>query len=397
MAYFNLRLKVSLLAICFSVGVLAEDAAQSKSKEQQLRTLPEVSDYGHLEQERTSSSQRILTKPEDVLDKEAHTPVVAPKKLRDKDRANSKTSLDFGINYASVALLHDADLDGYYSEFELTFDADTNFTYADVFAELYLSLNGGPWELYHVTQVFEIEGWSDYDDYTVTTLLTEGYPPGDYDLLIDLIDTYDNSVVATLSADQSAALAYLPLEDTSYEDSINYYSSVSLFDANIQLLTDTDNDGFYRTYSLQFDADVEQGQREIFAEIWLRDDTGIWTLESTTENFWLDGLSTLDTYILEVTLESGYNTGYYDFKIDLYDTATGSFLNSSDAFDNKLAYVPLEDATRDVYTNNTTTIVSSTVSVESGGAGSMGFIITLLLVSTIFYRRRLAINTEQRN
>jgi hypothetical protein len=98
-----------------------------------------------------------------------------------------------------------------------------------------------------------------------------------------------------------------------------------------------------------------------------------------------------------VTLESGYNTGYYDFKIDLYDTATGSFLNSSDAFDNKLAYVPLEDATRDVYTNNTTTIVSSTVSVESGGAGSMGFIITLLLVSTIFYRRRLAINTEQRN
>lgn len=269
----------------------------------------------------------------------------------------------------SVTLDYDQDLDGYYSEFTVNFDADTNYSYADVYAELYLSLNGGPWLRYHVTDVFEIQGWSYYDDYTVSTLLTEGYPPGSYDLLIDLIDTFDNSLVATISGDQLINMSNLPLEDLTYENSSSYSSSVKFFNAEIQLLTDQDNDGYYRSYSLQFDADVDAGSREIFAEIWMRDQTGTWQLETTTENILLQGNSTLDTYIIETILESGYATGYYDFKVDLFDATTSEFLTSSDDFDSQLSYVPLEDSEADTYVSQGTGTSVVSVSVESGGAG----------------------------
>lgn len=359
--------------------------SKSKSSEKQARVIAENADNerGKLSEARQFTSERVFVTQE--LNKEktsaSKTSAAKDKIIRAPERDNATGSLDFEISSAYATLIYDQDLDGYYSEFSVDFDADTNFTYADVFAELYLSLNGGPWELYHVTQVFEIQGWSYNDDYQVTTLLTEGYPPGSYDILIDLIDTYDNSLVATVSADTNYQLAELPLEDTSYENSVNYDSDVTLFNAEVQLLTDQDNDGFYRSYSLQFDADVDYGSTNIYAEIWIKDDTGVWTLETTTEVFNIDGNSTLDTYILETTLESGYATGYYDFKIDLYDASTDSFLTSSDNFDSQLAYVPLEDAASDVYVSTTTTVVTSTVSVESGGAGAAEIVTMLLLLT----------------
>ena len=55
------------------------------------------------------------------------------------------TDPDFWFYDVDVALFADADRDGYYWGIDLLFDADTNYGAADVFAVLYLSYDGGPW------------------------------------------------------------------------------------------------------------------------------------------------------------------------------------------------------------------------------------------------------------
>ena len=41
----------------------------------------------------------------------------------------------------------------------------------------------------------------------------EGYPTGNYDILIELYDAYDNALVASLGPEDTSELAILPLED----------------------------------------------------------------------------------------------------------------------------------------------------------------------------------------
>jgi len=291
----------------------------------------------------------------------------------------------FSISSAYVTMNVDVDGDGYYSDFTVDFDADTDFNIATVYARLYVSLDGGPWELYYTTDNFDIEGWSSYDDYSVRTLLTSGFPPGSYDILIDLYDTFDDSFVATISADDIYELADHYLEDVSYEDSTVGYSDFSIFDASITLLSDQDNDGYYQSFSLQFDADVDSGEAMVYAEIWVRDENSTWQLDHTTNDFLIEGLSTLDTFILETVWESGYNTGYYDFRIELYDANTFELLTTTEGQSGQLTDVPLEDAASDkqVSTGTGNNGGGTTVNQGSGGAGSFGFIILLIFLSVI--------------
>ena len=295
--------------------------------------------------------------------------------------AESSKTHEFSLYAASVSLNIDQDGDGYYSDFSVRFDADTDFSYAYVFADLYLSRDGGPWELYYTTDVFEINGYSGSDVYKVRTLLTDGFPPGSYDVLIDLCDDYDGALVATLTPDDEYRLGYLPLEDLSYEDYTPSYSDYSIFDARVTLLVDQDNDGFYSSFSLQFDADVESGEAQVYAEIWIKDDSGYWQLDYSTDDFWIDGYSTLDTYITESELESGYATGYYDFRVDLYESDTGALVASTSSVNVDLSDVPLEDASRDTTSsnNNTGSGGGGSVSSGSGGGGSMGWLLLTLL------------------
>jgi len=310
------------------------------------------------------------------------TPLAIP---QTKQRNTNKQSLSHDFFFDSVYVYMDTDLDGdgYYSEFTVNFDADTNFNVATVYARLYLSLNGGPWELYYTTRNFNLEGYSAYDDFSVSTILTSGYPPGNYDILIDLYDQYDDSLVATISADDNFELSNNYLEDVSYETSVGGDPRFSLFSASITLITDNDRDGYYQSFSLQFDADIDSGSSSIYAEVWMKDNNNHWSLEHTTEDFLIEGFSTIDTYILESVLESGYKTGLYDFRVDVYDAYSGNFLTSSDNLAYELSDVPLEDSLADAGQNSSggsLTVISSSDSVGSGGAGSTGGTMILLML-----------------
>jgi hypothetical protein len=123
------------------------------------------------------------------------------------------TNVDFWFYTADVELFNDHDRDGYFHGIDLYFDADTYYAFAEVYAVVYLSLDGGPWNEYAATDNFTLVGSSSEDDYVIVTELVSGYPSGSYDLLIELFDAYDDSFLAWIGPEDTPELAFLPLED----------------------------------------------------------------------------------------------------------------------------------------------------------------------------------------
>jgi len=127
----------------------------------------------------------------------------------------------FSIYTAYSQLIADIDEDGYFQSFSVSFDADILSPMAHeqafVYADLYLSQNGGPWLLYFSTDGFTITGEDSDDEFEVVTQLDSGYVPEHYDVLIDLYEVGYGEVVATYSSNDSNALYALPLESSDYD------------------------------------------------------------------------------------------------------------------------------------------------------------------------------------
>ncbi|MDO6445903.1 choice-of-anchor H family protein [Colwellia sp. 1_MG-2023] len=135
----------------------------------------------------------------------------------------------FNIYDGFSQLIEDYDEDGFYQTFSVTFDADVIDTYhidqANVYAELYLSKNGGDWIHYYTTDIFTIYGESENDQYEVYTTLNQGYISDNYDVLIDLYEVGYSDIVASYSSDNTNALYALPLESSNYDpDYVEYHS-----------------------------------------------------------------------------------------------------------------------------------------------------------------------------
>ena len=125
---------------------------------------------------------------------------------------------DFWFYTADVILFNDDDFDGYYWGIDLLFDADTYYDVANVYAVVYLSFQGGPWNEFAVTESFPIFGATSDDEYVLVTELVSGYPTGDYDLLIELFDSYDGAFLAEFGPEDTSELSFLPLEDANRDD-----------------------------------------------------------------------------------------------------------------------------------------------------------------------------------
>jgi len=148
-----------------------------------------------------------------------------------KTSTSSRVHHSFNIFEAYAQLIEDYDGDGYYQTFSVTFDADV-YTFdlidrADVYAELYLSRDGGEWVHYYTSDIFAIYGESEDDDYEVYTTLNQGYIPANYDVLIDLYEVGYFDIVATYSSYDTNELYALPLESSDYDPDYIEVSSVS--------------------------------------------------------------------------------------------------------------------------------------------------------------------------
>lgn len=134
----------------------------------------------------------------------------------------SSNYVEFGIYNATTRLFEDFDYDGFYQTFSVTFDADVYSQYtqerAIVFADLYVSRDNGPWELYFTTDTFVIIDDNSADEYEVLTTLDLGYKTAHYDVLIDLYELGYSEPVATISSEDLDSLYALPLESADRDE-----------------------------------------------------------------------------------------------------------------------------------------------------------------------------------
>ncbi|WP_259394787.1 choice-of-anchor H family protein [Shewanella sp. SR44-3] len=163
------------------------------------------------------------SQPEKASADQGVLPMTREQRMTAKSSQNATGALQssggfhrFNIYDAQSHLLEDFDGDNFYSTFSVTFDADVNGIgfneYANVYAELYVSQEGGPWLHYYSTEVFSIAGSTSYDDYRVLTTLQSGYQTAHYDVLIDLYEVGFSEPVASLSSNDVNTLYALPLE-----------------------------------------------------------------------------------------------------------------------------------------------------------------------------------------
>ena len=149
------------------------------------------------------------------FDSESDAIVTKPKRV---DSTVASVSADeFWIYSASTELFFDDDGDGYYHYLRVTFDADTVFAEAYVYAELYLSWDGETWERYFVSEDFLIQGSTSLDEYEIETEFVSGYPTGLYDVLIELYDADFGEFVDEFGPLQSSAFSILPIEDLEHD------------------------------------------------------------------------------------------------------------------------------------------------------------------------------------
>ena len=187
--------------------------------------------------ETTRSSKSISFAGSAVLDqaakdsllKQAETDVMAPLSTQGFRPESGPVALqiettlahpagDFTLYDASTVLISDFDHDGFYHRFSVSIDADTIYDTAYVYAKLYLSYEGGPWNIYATSDNYHIHFDSVADTFIVETELADGFPPGYYDARIELYDADHDSWILSYGPYDDSSLSALPLEDSYHDD-----------------------------------------------------------------------------------------------------------------------------------------------------------------------------------
>jgi hypothetical protein len=296
---------------------------------------------------------------------------ISGKVARTASQAVSPRASYFYIFDASSEFISDRDDDGYSSEFRIRFDADTDLNDAWVYAKLYLRRYGElDWQLYHITDDFIIEGRSDDDDYFVSTLLDDGFPTSEYDVLIDLYESDRDGIVATIEPIDSPALGLLPLEELGLDVPIEI-PGYSIRGVSTTLLIDDDGDDHFSQFRITFDPDADFTGAVAYVRLWIRASGGAWIEEFVSEDFVVDPSGSGDAYEVTIDWASGYPTSFYDVQIDMYDSSTDLLAASAGSERSQLAQIPLEDQSRDRAINPPVTGGGgSTISSERGGGGA---------------------------
>ena len=176
-----------------------------------------------------SASAALDPTAKDSLLKQAETDVMAPLSKQGYRPESGPVAVhivttrahpvgDFTLYDATTDLISDFDHDGFYHRFSVEIDADTIYDTAYVYARLYLSYEGGPWNLYATSDDYHIYGDSTADSFTVETELADGFPPGYYDVRIELYDADHDSWLLGYGPYDDSSLNALPLEDAHHDD-----------------------------------------------------------------------------------------------------------------------------------------------------------------------------------
>lgn len=172
-----------------------------------------------------SAGKLLSDKSIDLKEKLKNSPV-AQSELKSENstaqRLAHHPSGDIEIFDAWVDVFGDHDFDGFYQNIQVTLDADTLNHIETVYIKLYLSYEGGPWQQYAISDLYEIHEDSADDTYRILTELVDGYHPGYYAVLVELhslnhLSPVDNAILHFDTEGYEIAL-----EDRSYDENYVY-------------------------------------------------------------------------------------------------------------------------------------------------------------------------------
>lgn len=174
-----------------------------------------------------------------------------------------------------------------------------------------------------------------------------------------------------------------------------------IYDVQISLNTDNDNDGLYSTFSVSVDIDSSYNPRTVYAVLYLRTESGPWLEYAVTNSFIVTGTGSADAVAIETNLESGYPGGYYDHYIEVYDAYDDSLLITYGPDQSRHVFgLPFESDHHDIhytygYQYNSSGGYgyygsSANVSVSFTGSGSTTLYSLLGLLALVFYKRRFS-------
>jgi hypothetical protein len=226
-------IKATQVIQSYSRGQIANSTV-SASQEQVLNDIKKRVLVGDSDQEQnkalnTTREKMINQKHQQARKRSTAKNITTSPRLNQTSRSFSDGTFVIYEGYAQ--LIEDLDADGYFQTFSVTFDADlltgNPHDEAVVYAELYLSENGGPWVHYYSTDNFVIHGESSDDEFEVYSTLEQGFSANPFDILIDLYEAGYPNIVASYSSDDSNSLYALPLESSDYDvEYVEYYTEV---------------------------------------------------------------------------------------------------------------------------------------------------------------------------
>ena len=152
--------------------------------------------------------------------------------VSERDAPRSSTySWEVGISSVRVDLGADHDGDGFYQNFRLHLDIDTDGGIEWVYLRLYVSFEGGPWNFVHRSSDIRLSWRYPNSELSLSTWLDSGYPTGYYDLRVDLFDADSGRWLLSLGPYDDSVLSALPLEDDR-RDTAGYYDGDYYYDGD---------------------------------------------------------------------------------------------------------------------------------------------------------------------
>jgi hypothetical protein len=105
-----------------------------------------------------------------------------------------------------------------------------------------------------------------------------------------------------------------------------------IFDADVQLISDLDGDGYHHAINVYFDVDVSVDSASVYAKLYLSREGEPWSQYFTTDLFSIHIDDVSDAYEVETELLEGYDPGYYDVLVEIY-SMDHAFMVTSEVLD----------------------------------------------------------------
>lgn len=197
--------------------------------------------------------------------------------------------------------------------------------------------------------------------------------------------------------EQTENFAARPSSEPQSYTANRYDQLFEIYEADVQLISDLDGDGYHHAFNVYFDVDVSVDSATVYAKLYLSREGGPWSQYFTTDLFRINGDDFGDAYEVETELLDGYAPGYYSVLIEIY-SLDHDYMVTSEVLD--YHYLRKDLRIEDRYHDEPYVDSSSEYYEEyyySSGGGSFAALLVFFLIMQVVIAARGSFALSPRN